>query len=139
MPLESGSMGASVQFWFQHLMLGARNFYINQTAKAMFSEESRKEKPELKEYLSLSMGLLSNKEIKQVDKAVITNVKSGELFLKKLEVSSLALKGEEDYVPTLKNIETIIVKGKHTSPLEQPEKVLDMINQLFLQAPAETP
>ena len=76
------------------------------------------------------MSQLSNKDIRKTDKAVISNVNSGSPYLEKLIVPALAIKGKDDYVPTLETIETIIVEGKHTSPLEEREKVLEMITQL---------
>lgn len=130
MPLKKGGFGAKLQFGFQHIMLPFRGFYTKQVAKAMFGEESRIQKPEIVEYLELSMSQLSNKDIRKTDKAVISNVNSGSPYLEKLTVPALAIKGKDDYVPTLKAIETTIVEGKHTSPLEQPEKVLEMITQL---------
>ena len=38
---------------------------------------------------------------------------------------------KDDYVPTPENIETTVVEGKHTSPLEQPERVMEMIAKLI--------
>ena len=76
------------------------------------------------------MSQLSNKDIRKTDKAVISNVNSGSPYLEKLIVPALAIKGKDDYVPTLETIETIIVEGKHTSPLEQPEKVMELIYNL---------
>ncbi len=130
MPLQKGGLGAKLQFGFQHTMLPFRKFYTKQVAKAMFSQKSREQKIEIVEYLELSMEQLSNKDIRKTDKAVISKVDSGYPYLDKLTVPALAIKGKEDYVPTLKTIETSIVEGKHTSPLEQPEKVLEMILKL---------
>ncbi|MEO1803632.1 MAG: hypothetical protein AAFU33_02420, partial [Bacteroidota bacterium] len=85
------------------------------------------------EYLAWSMGLLSNREIKKTDKEVISNVDSGYSYLDKLRVTALAMKGRDDYVATLDKIETTIVEGKHTSPLEEPEKVWALITTLIRQ------
>lgn len=131
MPTKKGSFGTKVKFNFQHSMLGFRSFYTKQVANAMFSSENQIQKPEMVEYLDISMSQLSNRDIRQTDKAVIANVDSGMPFLEKLNVNALALKGEDDYVMSLPNIKTTIVKGKHTSPLEQPEEVYHMIKQLF--------
>lgn len=131
MPLAEGGFGAKLQFGLQHALLSFRKFYAQQVAKAMFAEESRQKKPEIVQYLKSSMNQLSNKDIKKTDKAVITRVNSGLPYLKKLIVPTLAIKGKEDYVPTPENIETIVVAGKHTSPLEQPEIVLEMINRVI--------
>ena len=131
MPLEEGSFGTKFQFGFQHTMLGFRNFYTKQVAKAMFGTTSRVEKPEIVEYLELSMGQLTNKQVRKTDKAVITKADNGWAYLETLQVPAIALKGKKDYVPTPKNIKTILVEGKHTSPLEQPEEVLSMLKELL--------
>jgi len=130
MPFEEGSFSKQLTFGFQHMVLPFRNFYVKQAAKAMLAEASRKSNPEIVEYLKTSMALLSNKEVKQTDKAVITTVDDGKNYLNKLKTPALALKGNQDYVGTLENIETIIVESGHTSPLEQPEEVLEMIINL---------
>lgn len=130
MPVEGGSFGAKLQFGVQHTLLPFRKFYTKQVAKAMFGEESRAQSPEVVEYLELSMSRLSNKDIIQTDKAVISNVNSGYPYLDNLVVPAFAIKGKEDYVPTLKTINTTLVEGRHTSPLEQPEKVMELIFKL---------
>ncbi len=66
------------------------------------------------------MSILSNKQIKQVDKAVMTNADDATYLIKTLKVKAIALKGEEDFVPTSPDIETVIVKSGHVSPLENP-------------------
>lgn len=131
MPIGAGSFGKRMKFGFQHTLLGFRKFYTQQVAKAMFGQESRKDKPQIVEYLELSMRQLSNKEIRKTDKAVITTVNSGETYLKQLKVPALALKGKDDYVQVPPNIETTLVEGKHTSPLEAPQTVLDLIHRLI--------
>lgn len=131
MPFEEGKFGTSMKFGFQHLVLPFRKFYTKQVAKAMFSAENRKTKPEIVEYLEVSMSLLSNKEVRRTDKAVITKVDDGNKYLDKLKTPAYALKGNQDYVGTPKNVETIIVNGAHTSPLEQPEKVFNFIKKVI--------
>ncbi len=131
MPLEKGGFGAKLQFGALHTLLPFRKFYTKQVAKAMFGKSSRTEKPEIVEYLEVTMSQLSNKEIRRTDKAVISHVGSGYPFLDSMTVPALALKGRDDYVPDLQNIETEIVEGRHTSPLEEAEKVMEMIVKLI--------
>lgn len=131
MPFEKGSFGKQLEFGFQHLLLSFRKFYTKQVAKAMFSSENVKAKPEITEYLELSMSLLTNKEVRKTDKAVITKVDDGSQYLDSLNVPAFALKGNTDYVGAPKNIEMTIVNGTHTSPLEQPEKVFTFIKKIF--------
>jgi 3-oxoadipate enol-lactonase len=131
MPFAKGTFGKQLKFSFQHLLLPFRQFYTKQVAKAMFSAKNNKEKPEITEYLEVSMSLLTNKEVRKTDKAVITKVDDGTQYLDSLKVPAFALKGNVDYVGTPKNIEMTIVDGAHTSPLEQPEKVFTFIKKVI--------
>lgn len=131
MPFEEGKFSTRLKFGFQHLMLPFRKFYTKQVAKAMFSAENMKTKPEIVEYLEVSMSLLSDREVRKTDKAVITKVDDGIKYLERLKVPTLALKGSKDYVGTPKNIEMTVVEGAHTSPLEQPEKVFKFVQKVI--------
>lgn len=130
MPLNKSSFGTKFKFGFQHLFIGARGFYTKQVVKAMMHSKIQKERPEAVEYLELSMSKLSNKEVKKTDRAVILKADDAHQYVKELKVPALALKGMDDYVGTPATIETINVEGKHTSPLEQPEKVMELIERL---------
>ncbi len=116
---------------FQHSMLPFRNFYMGQSAKSLFGKTSLKENPSLINQLKRPMSLLSNKQIRQTDKAVLINADDTTYLIETLKVNALALKGEEDFVPTPPKIETTIVKGGHVSPLERPLEVSDLINRLI--------
>ena len=131
MPFNEGKFGTRLKFRFQHLMLPFRKFYTTQVAKAMFSPESINSKPEIVEYLELSMSSLSNKEVRKTDNAVITKVDDGTQYLDSLKVPAFALKGNKDYVGTPKNIEMTVVEGAHSSPLEQPEMVFEYIKKVI--------
>lgn len=131
MPFDKGTFGKQLKFGFQHLLLPFRKFYTKQVAKAMFSTENIQAKPEIAEYLEVSMSLLDNKEVRKTDKAVITKVDDGNQYLDSLKVPALALKGNEDYVGKPNNIEITIVDGAHTSPLEQPEKMFTFIKKVI--------
>ncbi len=131
MPFDKGTFGKQLKFGFQHLLLPFRKFYTKQVVKAMFSEENVKTKPEISEYLDVSMSLLTNKEVRNTDRAVITQVDDGTQYLDSLKVPVFALKGSKDYVSAPKNIEMNIVEGAHTSPLEQPEKVIAFIKKVI--------
>lgn len=131
MPIGKGTFGKQLKFGFQHLILPFRKFYTKQVAKAMFSTENIQTKPEIAEYLEVSMSLLSNKEVRKTDKAVITKVDDGTQYLDSLKVPALALKGSKDYVGTPNKIEMTIVEGAHTSPLEQPENVFEFIQKVI--------
>ena len=44
---------------------------------------------------------------------------------------ALTLKGKDDYVQAPAHIKMTLVEGKHTSPLEAPKEVLDLIYRLI--------
>jgi hypothetical protein len=48
-----------------------------------------------------------------------------------LKVKALALKGEEDYVPSPPILETLIVNGGHVSPLENPTEVIEFVKRII--------
>lgn len=111
-------------------MLLFRKFYTNEAAKALFGKSSLQENPTLFNELKRPMDLLTNKQIKQTDKAVIIDAADASELIRNLKVKTLAIKGEEDYVPEPTYIETIIVKGGHITPLEKPQEVLSVIQKL---------
>jgi len=132
MPFEAASKKQKLTFGLQHSMLFFRNFYTKQAAKALFGKTSLQENPALIQQLKRPMNLLTNAQIKQTDKAVIINAEDATTLLKNLQVKTLALKGEEDYVPMPPSpIQTIIVKSGHISPLEKPQEVLELVNRLL--------
>jgi 3-oxoadipate enol-lactonase len=127
MPFKAVTQKQKLKFWLQHLMLIFRNFYTKQAAKTLFGKKSLKEYPTLFTRLSLSMSVLTNKEVRQIDQKVILEAEDASSLIQNLQVKAIALKGREDYVPTPPKIETIMVDGGHISPLEDPQKVLDLI------------
>jgi len=131
MPFLAATKKQKITFGLQHSMLIFRNFYTKQAAKALFGKTSLKENPSLFDHLKRTMNLLSNPQIKHTDKAVIADTADASELITNLKVRALALKGIEDYVPAPPSIETIIIKGGHVSPLEQPEEVLNLVYKLF--------
>lgn len=127
MPFQAASKNRRVLFRLQHLMLGFRNFYTVQVAKALFGKKSLSENPQLIQHLKRSMSVLSNEDIRLVDKKVILEAVDTTELIQSLKVNVLAMKGIEDYVPVPPGIETIIVQGGHVSPLEKPEFILDSL------------
>jgi len=133
MPFMAASKRKKLTLRMQHIMLPFRNFYTQQAVKALFGKSSLKENTSLKSHLKLSMGQLTIRQIKQTDKAVIVNAEDATDIIKTLKVKAFALKGEEDYVPSPPNLETIIVKGGHVSPLENPNGVIEFVNRILIE------
>lgn len=131
MPYREATTWQKLTFKLNHTMLRFRDFYTRQAAKALFSKTYLREQPSLLAELKRPMDILTNAQIQQVDKAVIIDADDASDLLASLKVKAVALKGEEDYVPTPPtNIETVTIKGGHVSPLEQPEQVLRLIPKL---------
>jgi pimeloyl-ACP methyl ester carboxylesterase len=130
MPFMAASKGKKLTISIQHAMLPFRNFYTQQAAKALFGSSSLIENASLARELKRSMDLLTITQIKHTDRAVIVNAKDTIGLLKTLKVKALALKGEDDYLPAPPYLETIIVKGGHVSPMENPEEVSEFIDRL---------
>jgi 3-oxoadipate enol-lactonase len=131
MPFMAASKGKKLTISIQHAMLPFRNFYTQQAAKALFGSSSLIENASLARELKRSMDLLTITQIKHTDRAVIVNAKDTIGLLKTLKVKALALKGEDDYLPAPPYLETIIVKGGHVSPMENPEEVSEFIDRLL--------
>ena len=136
MPFLAASKKQKNTFGLQHSMLVFRNFYTKQAAKALFGKTSLVKNPSLINQLSQPMNVLTNKEVKQIDKKVILDAEDATSLIQNLQVKAIALKGKEDYVPLPPKIETIIVEGGHISPLEEPLKVLYLIKTLMEYKPS---
>ena len=130
MPFLTATKKQKLTFGLQHSMLIFRNFYTKQAAKALFGKTSLKENPSLVDHLKRPMDLLSNAQIKYTYKAVIINAEDASELITNLKVRALSLKGIEDYVTAPPSIETIIIKGGHISPLDQPHEIISLVHKL---------
>ena len=133
MPFKAASNTKKLTLCIQHSLLTFRNFYTHQAAKALFGESSLNENTSLTSQLKRTMDLLTIRQIKHTDRAVIGNAEDTTALIKTLKVKALALKGVEDYVPTPPNLETIIVNGGHISPLENPTEVLEFVKKNIIR------
>lgn len=131
MPFMAASKTKKLTLRMQHVMLPFWNFYTKQAAKALFGKSSLNANPSLTNELKRTMDLLSISQIKHTDRAVIANAENTTALMKTLKVNALALKGEEDYVPASPYLETIIVKGGHVSPIENPNEVSEFMNRFL--------
>ena len=131
MPFMAASKRKKLTLRMQHIMLPFRNFYTQQAVKALFGKSSLNKNTSLTSQLKKTMDLLTINEIKHTDNAVIANADDTTILIETLQVKALALKGAEDYVPSPPNMETIIVKGGHVSPVENPNGVIEFIKVLI--------
>jgi len=131
MPFMAASKAKKLTIRMQHAMLPFRNFYTHQAAKALFGKSSLNANPSLTGELKRTMDLLTIPQIKHTDRAVIANAEDTKLLIKTLKVKAMALKGEEDYVPAPPYLETIIMKGGHVSPIENPDGVIEFVKRVL--------
>ena len=131
MPFMAASKTKKLTLSLQHVMLLFRNFYTQQAAKALFGKSSLNTNASLTVELKRTVGLLTIPQIKHTDRAVIANAEDTTALIKTLKVKALALKGEEDYVPAPPFLETIIVKGGHVSPIENPNGVTEFVKKIL--------
>lgn len=82
-------------------------------------------------HLQRTMSLLSNQQIRKVDKEVILEAEDASHMIHQLSVEAIAIKGIEDYVPIPPKIETTVVEGGHVSPLETPTEVLNLLKRFL--------
>lgn len=131
MPFLAASKKNKLAIRLQHSMLVFRNFYTKQAAKALFGATSINKNPKLIEMLKRPISILSNSQIKQTDKAVIINAEDATRLINNLKVKTIAIKGKEDYVPIPPNIKILEIEGGHSSPLENPTMVLNVIKDFI--------
>ena len=129
MPFRAVSKWKKRLIRLQHTLLVFRNFYTTQASKALFCQTSRRTNPTLIHHLQRTMRLLSNQEIKKVDKEVILEAKDSSHLIQQMSVAVIAVKGREDYVPAPPVLQTIMVEGGHVSPLETPQEISKLISE----------
>lgn len=134
MPLDPGSTAKILRYELQATLLPFRSFYTRQAAKALFAPQSLAVHPEFGNSLQTTMGRLSNREVRHVDMTVVINPDNGFRILRHLSVRTLALKGEQDYVPVPPGLDLTIVPGGHMSPAEAPDAVLEFIRRVLALA-----
>lgn len=139
MPLEAGSVAKIALYQLRSALLPLRSFYTRQAAKALFAPESLAAHPTFVDSLQATMGRLSNREVRQVDMAVVINPDDGFAILRRLSVPALALKGAKDYVPEPPGLDLTIVPGGHMSPAEAPDAVVAFIQRVLALAEAGVP
>lgn len=131
MPFKGATPKIRARFRGQHCMLIFRKFYTRQVAKVLFAKESLEKNASLLSYIQKTMGQLTAKNIRLVDKMAIIDAKDVSEMIKKLKIPAMALKGEDDYVAVPPQIGLSLVEGGHVSPLEAADKVLEWVHQVI--------
>lgn len=131
MPLASGNRTRIMKYHLQATMLPFRSFYTRQAAKALYAPASLAAHPEFVTSLQATMGRLSNREVRQVDMAVVIDPDDGFAILRRLTVPALALKGEHDYVPAPPGLDLTIVPGGHMISAEAPDAVQAFVRRVI--------
>jgi pimeloyl-ACP methyl ester carboxylesterase len=118
LPFEQPSLGNTIIFHLRNMGVVAKQFYINQACQSLFAKSSIQAKPAIVNKLSKPMNQLTRSQIIATNNRVIIQAKDSTEMIGTIKIPCLALKGEDDYVPTSKHIPTELVKGGHLSPIE---------------------
>ncbi|BAZ44874.1 alpha/beta hydrolase fold protein [Chondrocystis sp. NIES-4102] len=118
-------------FTMQKFILMFPEFYGQQAAKSLYSEEILSKRPELAVAMGKRLSKRPAKEIERLIDAVILNTTDITQILNQLQVPALAVVGESDYVGTIPHIPTKIVKGGHITPHESIEETKQAIKQVI--------
>lgn len=111
-----------------HAALIFKKLYINEAAKALFSKLVYKNNKEVIHSFKESMGVLSNKQIRFLDKIVRIEPEDLSLQIKNIKVPYIFVAGKEDYVGLPEVEHAILIDGGHCSPVEDPVIVNNIIN-----------
>jgi len=131
MPFQAARPKQRFIFRLQHLMLPFRSFFTRRAAASLFGKRSLQHQPELHGELERPMRILSQRDIRTIDRKVILEATDAGHLMEQLPMMAIALKGEEDYVPAPQYLQTIVVEGGHISPLEAPEQVNACLGMLL--------
>lgn len=131
MPFKEASKSEKRTIKLQQSGLMFKQFYMKQAGYALMAKASRDKNPALLNQLLKPMRKLSRNEIKYTNKAVRIDAKNAWPLIENLKVPAWALVGKEDYVGIPPKIESIVVHGGHVSPIEAPDDVNQMINQIL--------
>lgn len=131
MPFQAATKQEKRNIKIQHTAMIFKGFYMKQAAKALMSKESLTRHPEMMQQLIMPMSKMPSKAIRYTDRAVRINATDATPLIRSLQVRTMALTGESDYVGTPPLPQAHIVKGGHVSPLEAPEEVYKMIRSLM--------
>ena len=131
MPTEAATAKRKMTFLFQHTLLGFRKFYEKQAAKALFGPAQPDQLGQWTDALARSASVLSNRNWRYTDHAVILQADDASPYLQQLKVPAFALRGVHDYVPNPQGLPLTVVAGGHVSPMESPEEVVKFLQQII--------
>jgi pimeloyl-ACP methyl ester carboxylesterase len=131
MPFQKATPKQKWLFSLQHILLIFKGFYMSQAAKSLYAKTSLSANPQLTKHLKRSMGSLSIKEIRYIDKTVIFNSDDASDMLADLKIKAISINGKDDYLKPPPFIESFVIDGGHVSPLENPQEVLTLIKKFI--------
>lgn len=126
LPFRAMSFQEKLKVRLLHFGLIHKAFYIKEASKFLIDQEFMQ--PKHLGYLKASMGSLKRRTIIKLDEIVRLNAMDSSELFSKLKKSHKIIVAEKDFVGIPPSGEIIHVKGGHTSPLELPEKILEILN-----------
>lgn len=127
-PFESYSSKEVRRIKLQNMGLLFKKVYIKKASQSLFAEKSLQNNPNLLNYLSACMRTLSNRSVRFLNKIVRINADDKSASFQNLKVKYQVVVAKEDAIagtPPAANI--VSVDGGHTTPLEYPDRSLEII------------
>lgn len=131
MPFKETTRKEARIITIQHFAMGFRKFYMKQAAMSLMGKDSIANNPALIGRVMDPMRKLSDREIKYIDKVVRIEAKDTTHLITNLMMPTFALVGKSDYVGIPPVKDTIVVKGGHVSPLEEPDEVFMFVHKIM--------
>lgn len=120
------------------IIVGLPQFYGKQAAKSLYSPKILSQRPELSSAMAERLAQRPSQEISRCLDAVIINAEDTTEILQQLQIPTLAIVGESDYVGIPPKIPTTIAPGGHITPHESIAKTKQAIQKVIELADAKS-
>jgi pimeloyl-ACP methyl ester carboxylesterase len=131
MPFRKTSGLNRIAFSLQKSMTIFPSFFARQAAKALYTEQLLKQRPELVAQMQARLSKRPAKEIARTIEAVILKPDDSASLIQELRVPTLVVVGATDYIGIPPKAQVLKVPGGHISPHEAEEDVKKVIKQIL--------
>lgn len=131
MPFSRAKGLSWLTFALQKRMAIFPAFYATQAAKALYSSQLLAKRPELIAQMQARLSQRPAQEIARTIEAVILNARDAVSLIQHLQVPTIAVVGEADYVGIPPKLQVLTVPGGHVSPSEAEEDVRKIIKRVL--------
>lgn len=127
-------------FWMQRALLAAGfplGIYARLAARSLMGDRYRKQRPDAVEALETRMKRMGRRQVDETLRSVLLEPGDAVDLVAELEVPWVAVAGRDDYAiadgvaAALRELGDLhVVDGAHTTPLEQPQAIVDVIERI---------